>query len=133
MENNSESSNYNGGKILYEFDEVCDRLDGYIESLRTKDEYKVDGDRLNRSYFEVLRSVLNGKILKYKQYIQENLEIFKNNEFSEILLNDLKTLSGSMLDLSNRNDQEQQKYVLDITNRFIEKFENIKLSIRLPS
>lgn len=129
MENNSESSNYNGGKILYEFDEVCDRLDGYIESLRTKDEYKVDGDRLNRSYFEVLRSVLNGKILKYKQYIQENLEIFKNNEFSEILLNDLKTLSGSMLDLSNRNDQEQQKYVLDITNRFIEKFENIKLSI----
>lgn len=127
MENNSESSNDNSEKILQEFDEVCDLLNRYIETI-INDE-KADGDPLDRSIKEVLRSLLNGKIIKFRKFIQDNFETFENNELTSILINHLRNFSGSILAPGNRNEQEHQKNVLDSTKQFIEKFENIQLNI----
>lgn len=128
MENNSESSNHNGQKILQEFDKLYDQLDLYIAKI-INDEVKADDDPLERPIAEVLRDLLDAKIIKFKQYIQNNLEFFKNNELAKILLNDLNALQGYMLGRGTRTDHEQQQYVLNSTKRFIEKFKNIELSI----
>ncbi|MGR2919935.1 hypothetical protein [Acinetobacter sp. 1125_18A] len=127
MENNSESSNANSEKILYEFDEVCDLLNRYIETI-INDE-KADGDPLDRSIKEVLRSLLNGKIIQFREFIQENFETFENNELTSILTNHLRSFIASIVAPGNKNDQEHLKNVLDSTKQFIQKFETIRLSI----
>lgn len=127
MENNLESSNANSKKILQEFDGVYDLLDRYIETIINNE--KADGDSLDRSIKEVIRSLLNGKIIKFREFIQDNFETFENNELTSILINHLRTFSGSILAPGNRNEQEHQKNVLDSTKRFIQEFETIRLSI----
>ncbi len=84
----SKELNDNSEKILQEFDEVCDLLNRYIETI-INDE-KADGDPLDRSIKEVLRSLLNGKIIKFRKFIQDNFETFENNELTSILINHLR-------------------------------------------
>ncbi|WP_228257622.1 hypothetical protein [Acinetobacter bouvetii] len=128
MENNSESSNNNSEKILQEFDAVCNLLDRYIATI-INDEVKADDDPLDRSIKEVLRDLLDGKIIKFRKFIDNNFETFENNELSSILINHLCAFHGSIISPGNRNDQEHQKNVLDSTKQFIQKLETIRLSI----
>ena len=127
MENNSERFNNNGNIILMEFDEVYDLLTRYIATIN--DDVKIDGDPLDRSISEVLVTLINGKIIKFRKFIQDNSEIFENDELTSILINHLRIFHGNIVAPGNRTDQEHQKNVLDSTKRFIEKFENIKLTI----
>ncbi|MBP2544671.1 hypothetical protein [Acinetobacter guillouiae] len=127
MENNSDTSNANGEKILYEFDEVYDLLNRYITTLIY--DVKADVDPLDRSIKEILRSLLNGKIIPFREFIKENFETFENNELFSILINHIRTFRASIITPGNRTEPEHQKNVLDSTKQFIEKFETIKLTI----
>lgn len=118
----------NGTKILEIFDENINLIDRYIKKIINL-ELKVEEDWLGRTYADILRSLLESKIKKFRILIENNIELFNNYEFAQILLSDLLKVRGDLLNLRDPEALSSHKIVLDSVNFFITKFENIKLSI----
>lgn len=126
MENNTEITNFNGAKILNEFEEIEYHLERYIDSVAgTEKDVKLLDDPLNRPISGILHSFLVKKIPEYKLIVESNIELFKNHDFAEILWNELSSLRTIII----YNSTDKLLNVFENIKNFISKFENIKLSI----
>lgn len=121
-------SNSNSEQIVSLIKDICDYLDNFINVINNQ-EIKVPGDLLGRTYAEVLRSVLEAKIRKLEDIVLNNRELFNNNEFAQILINELSSLRGFFYSPHDPQKEETQNKVLKAVQLFLEKFQNIQLAI----
>jgi len=116
----------NGISIIRTFEEIEFHLEGYIESVvGTEEDVKVLDDPLNRSISDILKSFLLDKIPEYKLIIKNNIELFENHDFAEILGNDVNSLKS----IITRSSTNKLLNIFENIKSFIGKFENIKVSI----
>lgn len=121
-------SNSNSDKIVSLIKEICDYLDNFINAINNQ-EIKVPDDVLGRTYAEVLRSVLEAKMRTLEDIVLTNSELFNNNEFAQILINELLSLRGFFYGPNDPKKEETQNRVLKAVQQFLEKFQNIQLAI----
>ncbi|MDO6643658.1 hypothetical protein [Acinetobacter guillouiae] len=127
MENNSDIiSNDNGVKILQQFEEIKFHLNKYIDAVvGTAEDIKLLDDPLKRTISDILKSFLVVKIPEYESIVKNNIELFVNNDFAEILLNDLNSLRSIII----YDNSDKSLNILEKIKSFIVGFENIRLSI----
>lgn len=119
-------NNDNGAKILNEFQEIEYHLDRYIDSVAgTEKDVKLLDDPLNRTISDILKSFLVKKIPEYKLIVEGNIELFDNNDFAEILLNDVNSLRSIVI----YDSGDKLLNIFENIKNFMSRFENIRLSI----
>lgn len=121
-------SNENSNRIIELIEDISNYLNNYIEAIKDT-KTKVPGDILDRTYAEILKNILASKIIQIKNIIRDNQVVFENNEISHILINDLLSFISFFHDIEEPEDVITQESVLKEVKRFLEKFENIQLSI----
>lgn len=126
MENNSDISKVNGAIILQQFEEIKFHLNNYIDQVAgTADDVKILNDPLNRSISDILKSFLVAKIPEFESIVQNNIELFANDDFAEILLNDVNSLRSIIIYDSN----DKLLKIFENIKNFMSRFENIRLLI----
>lgn len=118
--------NDNGAKILHAFQEIEYHLEQYLDSVvGTENDIGLLDDPLNRNVSGFLQGFLVKKIPEYKLLVENNIELFENNDFSEILWNELSSLRSIIIYDSNN----KLSNIFESVKNFMGKFENIRLSI----
>lgn len=119
-------NNDNGAKILHTFQEIEYHLEQYLDSVvGTEKDIELLEDPLNRHVSGFLQSFLVKKIPEYKLLVENNIELFENHDFSEILWNELSSLRSTIIYESNN----KLLNIFESVKNFMGKFENIRLSI----
>lgn len=126
-ENSNENNLSNSEKLIIEIESVELHLENFIDSIDINDPKNVviSVDMGKRRISEYLKIFKYRKIPNYKATIKENSNYFENQEFAEILWNAINTLRNRILQRSI----DQFDCIYNAVVIFVEKFENIKLSL----
>ena len=126
MESNVEVNNRNGANIIQTLDEIEYHLKEYLNTQSANDEDLAKAGVINKGVsLQFLQSFLQHRIPEYKIILENNIELFENHDFAEIVWNDLNSLRTTIV----YDGTNKLLRIVDRIEAFIEKFENIKLSI----
>ncbi|ENU93591.1 hypothetical protein F971_00849 [Acinetobacter vivianii] len=125
--NVTENNLSNSEKLVNEIQSVKLHLGNFIDSIgeNNPQDVVISADMGRRRISDILKGFNNRKIPKYIAIIENNSHFFENDEFAEILWNEINSLRSKIFQRSNNKID----YIYDGVLTFVEKFENIKLSL----
>ncbi|MCU4640765.1 hypothetical protein [Acinetobacter courvalinii] len=125
--NVTENNLSNSEKLVNEIQSVKLHLGNFIDSIgeNNPQDVVISADMGRRRISDILKGFNNRKIPRYIAIIENNSHFFENDEFAEILWNEINSLRSKIFQRSNNKID----YIYDGVLTFVEKFENIKLSL----
>lgn len=127
MNSNPNQSNENTEKILEIFVAVKDILNQYLTYIKNNENPEIR-KYSNEEPFSKLAAFVHVLLPEYMNLVKKNFNIFENNDFTEILSNELNSLKSTIIsteDISNY----ALNFIFDAMLRFQKTFETIRLSI----
>lgn len=126
MENDLEVNSQNGEDIIKLLEGIEYHLRDYVNSKYENEMDSEGGINIrNQPGVIFLSNFINYLIPEYKKFLNNNFQVFENNDFVQIIWSRLNSLGNSIAN----EDETKLSRVVDSVGVFIDKFENIKLSI----
>lgn len=123
----NEAKNKNIEQINDLFKVISSSLESYIKLIHTNDDPKIK-ELANEINFKIIMAFSLSKFKEYFELVNDNAELFSNDDLSQILINALHTLKISVLNVDDPSSYALAK-LKDSISLFISSFATINVSL----